>query len=139
FWQGRFGGAPDVIGRAVTIDRVPFTIIGVTPSEFFGAEVGRRFDVLVPFTAESRVHGPEGWTSRSLANPLTVMVRLRPRQTVEAANAALRGVQAQIREATLPDSWPDQFRAQYMKEPLTLLPISAAREFARWRYSRPLL
>ncbi len=33
--------------RTVTIDRVPFTIIGVTPPRFFGPVVGRTFDVAV--------------------------------------------------------------------------------------------
>ena len=31
FWQRRFGGAADVIGRSIAIRRVPFTIVGVTP------------------------------------------------------------------------------------------------------------
>src|SRR5437773_2507124 len=31
FWQRRFGGSRDAIGRTQTIDRVPFTIVGVMP------------------------------------------------------------------------------------------------------------
>src|SRR5262249_24652632 len=34
FWQRQFGGAADVVGRHVSLDRVDFTIIGVTPPEF---------------------------------------------------------------------------------------------------------
>src|SRR4029079_3355872 len=34
FWQRQYAGAADVIGRTVELDRVPFTIIGVTPPEF---------------------------------------------------------------------------------------------------------
>ena len=48
FWQRRFGGAADVIGRSLTVERVPFTIVGVTPPEFFGVDVGRTFDVAIP-------------------------------------------------------------------------------------------
>ncbi|HXG70857.1 MAG TPA: ABC transporter permease [Gemmatimonadaceae bacterium] len=44
FWQRRFGGAADVIGRTQVMDRVPFTIVGVTPPAFFGANVGRAHD-----------------------------------------------------------------------------------------------
>ena len=36
FWQDRFGGRPEVLGRTVTIDRQPFVIIGVAPRRFFG-------------------------------------------------------------------------------------------------------
>ena len=58
-WQRRFGGAANVIGTSVVIERIPFTIIGVTPREFFGAEVGRTFDVAVPLNAEQLVRGKE--------------------------------------------------------------------------------
>ena len=45
-WQRRFGGAASIIGTPLVVERVPFTIIGVTPSAFFGAEIGRAFDGL---------------------------------------------------------------------------------------------
>ena len=41
FWQRRFAGAHDVIGRSLMVERVPFTIVGVTPPGFFGLDVGR--------------------------------------------------------------------------------------------------
>ena len=34
FWRGRYGADPDVIGRAVTIDGLPATIVGVMPPAF---------------------------------------------------------------------------------------------------------
>ncbi|HUS13236.1 MAG TPA: ABC transporter permease [Pyrinomonadaceae bacterium] len=33
-WQSRFGGDPNIIGRPLTIDGEPFTIIGVLPANF---------------------------------------------------------------------------------------------------------
>src|SRR5262249_61840484 len=47
FWQRRFGGAADVVGRRLTLDRIPFTIVGVMPPDFFGPEVGSRVGVAV--------------------------------------------------------------------------------------------
>ena len=41
FWKRHFGGAPDVIGRTLTLERIPFTVIGVTERSFFGLNVGR--------------------------------------------------------------------------------------------------
>ena len=35
-WQRRFGGNPDVIGRSITVDRQPYTIVGVTPPDVRG-------------------------------------------------------------------------------------------------------
>ena len=34
FWQRRYGGAPDVIGRTIRVDDVPRTIVGVMPASF---------------------------------------------------------------------------------------------------------
>jgi len=48
FWQRRFGGAADTIGRRLTLERTPFTIVGIMPPDFFGPDVGRRVDIVVP-------------------------------------------------------------------------------------------
>ena len=37
FWRRWFNGAPDVIGRNITIANAPFTIVGVMPKRFIGA------------------------------------------------------------------------------------------------------
>ena len=106
FWQRRFGGAADVIGRSVTVERVPFTIVGVTPPEFFGVDVGRTFDVAIPIGTEPLIRGKESSLDRRSNWWLNVMVRLKPDQSLAAAETTLRGVQPQIREATIPHGLP---------------------------------
>jgi putative ABC transport system permease protein len=88
FWQRRFGGSPDVVGRRITVDRVPFTIVGVAPPSFFGADVGRTFDVAVPIAAAGLVRGPNLLEGRSTWW-LRVMFRLKPDQTPASATARL--------------------------------------------------
>jgi predicted permease len=44
----RFGGAAEATGQPVLIDNVPFTVIGVTPSGFFGVDPGAAPDVYLP-------------------------------------------------------------------------------------------
>ena len=48
FWQRHFGGDPEVLGRTLTLNRVPYTVIGVTTARFMGPLIGRSFDVAVP-------------------------------------------------------------------------------------------
>jgi predicted permease len=55
FWERRFGGESSVVGKAITINNVPFTIIGVTPPEFFGLEPGRSLDVWLPLHTQPQV------------------------------------------------------------------------------------
>jgi macrolide transport system ATP-binding/permease protein len=48
YWTRRFGADASVVGRAVTVNNLPFTIVGVTPPGFFGVQPGRSPDVYVP-------------------------------------------------------------------------------------------
>ena len=48
YWQGRFARDPVVIGRSITLGGLPFTIVGVAPADFFGAEIGRSPGLYVP-------------------------------------------------------------------------------------------
>jgi putative ABC transport system permease protein len=48
YWRRRFGADPAVVGRAIAISGHPFTIVGVTPAEFFGAEVGSSPQFFLP-------------------------------------------------------------------------------------------
>lgn len=51
YWQREFGGRESVIGSRIVVGSQPFTVVGVTPQDFFGIEVGRNVDVLLPFCA----------------------------------------------------------------------------------------
>ena len=138
FWQQRFSGAADAIGRSLTIERVPFTVIGVTPPGFFGTEVGRSFDVAIPIGADPLIRGKETLLDRRSSWWLTMMLRLKPGQTFESAAAALAGVQPQIREATIPEHYREQDKASYLKEEFTLLPAATGNSRLRRQYQQPL-
>jgi predicted permease len=55
YWIRRFAGDRSIIGRSITVSGAPFTIIGVTPPEFFGVEVGVHPDVFVPLMMQPAV------------------------------------------------------------------------------------
>ena len=48
YWKRRFDASPLVLGKTLILSGSPFTIIGVTPPEFFGIEVGAAPDIFVP-------------------------------------------------------------------------------------------
>jgi predicted permease len=48
YWERRFGADPSVVGRTLSIANTPFTVIGVTPREFTGVDVGLSPDVFIP-------------------------------------------------------------------------------------------
>ena len=132
YWQRRFGGAADAIGRRLTVNRATFTVVGVTPPAFFGPTVGRSFDVAVPLAFLETMLG--------MPLPVAVMARLRPDQTPESATAALRAVQPQIRDATLAAAVAEGFSARnYLRVPLSVSAAEVGTSFQRDRFARPVL
>jgi predicted permease len=137
FWERRFGGMRDVIGKRINLDGAAFTIVGVTGPRFFGPEVGRSFDVAVPLNTEPIIRG---WRTSlgSHGSWLQVMFRLARGQTPEQATAAFRAVQPQIIEETRPTGRRPDELARYLANPLTIR-AGATVSGIRDQYQRPLL
>jgi predicted permease len=128
-WRQRFGGADDVVGRQLTVQRIPFTIVGVMRPGFFGPDVGRMTDVMLPFAAEPLIRGPESRLADKGSTWLQIMVRLKPGQSVEQANGALAGVE-QLQ--TL------QLARTRNPERLTLVAAATGNSSLRSRFETPL-
>jgi putative ABC transport system permease protein len=142
FWQRRFGGSADVVGKPLILDGVPFTITGVMPADFSGPEVGRAFDVVVPIADEPLIRGADTYLDQAGSSFLTIIGRLRRNESLEAATAALRSVQPQIREATIGELLRIGNRQRidrYLKEPFTLARGATGDSDLRGAYERPLL
>ena len=139
FWQRQFGGAVDVIGRHISLDRVDATIIGVTPPDFTGLDQGTKLDVAVPLGIEPLVRGNgESAMKQRSWWWLRVIARLKSGQSVGDAKTALRGVQPQIREATIPPNYRAQELARYLKDPFDLRPAANGANALGRTYSQPL-
>src|SRR6184192_1018374 len=86
FWQKRMGGDANVIGRSITLDGVPHTIVGVLPNLPFSwigpnAEIWTTKPFVVPGLSYERTMRGSGF--------LRVVGRLKPGMTIEQARAAL--------------------------------------------------
>jgi putative ABC transport system permease protein len=138
FWQRRFAGADDAIGRKLSINRRPFTIIGITPRGFFGPDVGRSADVMLPLGAEAIIQGAESALDGRSSWWLNIMLRLKPGQAAVQATEQLRAVQAQIRAATMPSQYRTEDQPNYLREAFTLVPGASGRSTLRSRYEQPL-
>jgi len=82
YWQRRLAADPNVIGKQIALNKKSFTIIGVTPPEFFGAlNVGYLVDVTVPMASELL---PQMWAQDTKKPEFfwtLVMGRLKPGMT----------------------------------------------------------
>ena len=90
-WQERFGGDPAALGRAVTVNDRPLTIVGVLPPDF--DFLSRRIRLLMPMELR-----PERFENRQ-AHQLQVLARLAPDVSVERAQAEMSELAGRIRTA----------------------------------------
>ena len=141
YWVRAFGQSVTVIGKKVAVNRTPFTIVGVLPQGFTGAEPGNMPDIWIPITVNANL-GPWGGMPASVVYGsgsfawMTVMGRLKPGvSSRQASVAATLGFQQNL-EASLgrrlrPDEMPrielspggrglDSLRESFSK-PLTVL------------------
>jgi len=96
YWARRFGADRGMVGRQITINHLPFTIVGVTAPSFFGVQPGRRPDVWVPMlnAPELTPWGFRPADTRSLLDArgywwTHVMARLKPGVTEREARAKI--------------------------------------------------
>jgi predicted permease len=88
FWQSRFAGGADAIGRVIELGTQPFTIVGVTPPNFSGID-NRGVDVWIPIAAAGGLRFAKGadWATTRTSQWLTIVARLAPAATIEQAQS----------------------------------------------------
>jgi predicted permease len=90
YWTRRFDRDPGIVGKAVLINKVPFTIVGVTPEGFAGAlDVTRSPDFTLPFAVEPLLGGERSDLVRPAFLWVHMIGRLRPDVSREQAVAEL--------------------------------------------------
>ncbi|QOY91543.1 ABC transporter permease [Paludibaculum fermentans] len=134
YWSRRFGLAPAAIGRTVTLSGQSFTIIGVTPPEFFGLEVGSAPDIFVPMMMQPAVVPS---SENLLVNPGQYLTWV---QAFGRLNPGLRPAQAAAQlEAPFRQEIPKGGKFQSMEnERLQLAPAAAGLSELRNQFSAPL-
>ena len=89
-WQGRFGGATDIVGKAIRVNGEPRTLIGVMPEGFLYPQNTQVWVSLHPNPlAHTRASGPQ----------YSVVGRLRRDVSIEQANVELNAIAKRIEAA----------------------------------------
>ena len=94
FWQQRFAGDPNLIGKQIVLDDKPYTVIGVMP-ESFSHQGPPPLWVLI---------GPQNWTrggenGRDVRIAGFVVARLKPGVTMEQARADMNRLSRELLQA----------------------------------------
>src|SRR3984885_973798 len=91
FWRRRFASDPNVVGRKLTLNNQPVTVIGVLPASFDFASVfapDTPIDIFIPWPLTDKMK-PQG-------NTMAIVGRLKPGVTVQSAQAELTVLAKQL-------------------------------------------
>src|ERR1700691_4905956 len=105
FWNHWFNRAPDVVGRKMVIANTPFTVVGVMPKRFIGADPTQRPMIYAPLSADPITDAPRDHISAGIhAWWITVAARLQPGVTLDQTNARLLTISSPILHQTASDA-----------------------------------
>jgi putative ABC transport system permease protein len=137
FWQREYGQDTTVIGRKLTIADHSLEIVGVTPADFFGMEVGKSFDLALPICAVSLARGNDRLLSGTMWW-LTVTGRLKPGWSIEQATTQMRAISPGLFERALPANYPPASVNDYLASRLIAVPAGSGVSQLREEYEQSL-
>ena len=138
YWEQQFARSPNAIGQVLRINGVPVSIIGVSPRDFVGANVGATADLTLPVAAVPRVIptaalllGPGNFWLRVLARPQAGV-------SDEQAAARLNTIWPKIAEGVISPRWPASRRQEMAESVFHLTPGGTGWTYLREIYTKPL-
>jgi predicted permease len=118
FWQKQFASDREVVGKTVTVNQHPFTVIGVAPAGFQGTMGGLSFDFWAPITVGEFLGREEDGNPALYENRgarwLHSICRLAPGVNIKQAQAAV---------GTISRAWEKEFPNSHREQTLTLFPL----------------
>ena len=103
-WLSEFGGDPSVLGRAISINGSPFTVVGVAPAELASTQGILRVDVRLPFAFEQLVRLGNDRQERRAARGYSIVGRLREGVGIGDARTLLEVVAGRLHQS-YPGEW----------------------------------
>jgi predicted permease len=139
FWRAWFNRAPDVVGRKVVIANTPFTVVGVMPKQFMGANPTQRVEIYAPLWAEPIVDAPYNMIAGGYRSWwLNMIARRKTGVSLEQANAALQAAANSILQEAIPDAaWIKDARSHHLQ--FVAQPGSKGYSYLRSAFEKPLV
>jgi predicted permease len=136
YWAQRFGKSPQVLGKVISLNGVPVTIVGVGGGRFAGLQIGNSMQIFVPLTMQPIVLPKAQNGSVSLLdNPQSWWVQILARMRPEISEARVQAeLDATLRQTAMPvlkrTGDLDRFHLQ-------LEPGDRGLDYLRGMYARP--
>jgi len=99
-WQAYFNSDPRAIGRTISVNRLPVTIVGVAPPEFHGGMSGLVEQIWLPAMMAVKLSAMPDWMLKDRNSRTFVgIARLGPGVSLERARAELAAMASQLAHA----------------------------------------
>jgi putative ABC transport system permease protein len=138
FWHRHFGANENTLGSKLFLSGHLLQVIGITPANFYGVEVGQNFDVAVPLCSEPAFAGQWSSTDNPLTWWLAVIGRLKPDWTLNQASVQLRSISSGIFSSTLPEILDPESKKLYRGFHLGASPCAYGISDLREEFDEPL-
>jgi putative ABC transport system permease protein len=96
YWQTRFGGDPGIVGRKVSVDGKPITIVGVAPKGFVGVYPILSVQGYLPMGMAIFAGNPSDFMTNRQVRNVPILARLQPGVSVQQAQAVLAVVSQRL-------------------------------------------
>jgi predicted permease len=139
WWRRRFGSNPSALGATVTIGATVYSIIGITPPEFFGVVAGRSPDLWIPLAMEKEIS--PGWNGldNDLFQSLYIIARRKPGVSMQQASAETNVLFRQIARGYAGPQASARQLEHVGRASIRLTDASAGISQLRFEFSTPLL
>jgi predicted permease len=144
FWISRFSGDRSIIGKKVTLNGYPFTVVGVSQAGFDGTDPTRSPQIRVPLVMKLEVDQLGYYDlKKRRARWVNAYGRLKPGVTTEQAKASLQPLMHQMLDMEVQDkefahAAPETKQA-FLRMWIDLIPAAKGRSYLRDQFSNSLL
>jgi predicted permease len=121
-WKRHFGSDPKTLGKTVTVNGHAFTVIGVAPEGFRGADIAGSTEIWIPLMLQAQVLAGSDFVHSRTANWLYLLGRLKPGISMQQAQAAMAVLDSQLRKAN-PSPEPEEIVLVSGRQGDSILPV----------------
>jgi len=139
YWKRQFGFDPSAVGKSITLNGSPFTVVGITGPNFDGISVGAPPDIWVPMMMQAQAMNGRALLNDSRGWFFGILGRLNDGITTTQATADLNVVYQQIAMKEAGARITPEMRKDLARQRISLVPARRGLSALRDLVAKPLL
>ena len=138
YWQQQLGSDSAIVGKSMSVNGVNFTVVGVTPEQFFGERIRKAPDFWVPLSFQPQIEMRKSSLEAKDTYWLTLMGRLKPGVSIQQAQTGSTLALKQFLTEQGGSQPNEDIQRSIQGSTVLLIPGGQGISNLRFAYSRPL-